>query len=166
MSAARRRERIDDHIFVSLGPTEFQAEALAIIAESIRSLAGGEDEILTEPLLDLGRAELQPDFAVIGEGEVPRLVVEVQRESTDRYALGVKRMAYGRAGIAEYWFADPVHGRLVAMKLEPGEPDYTWPPQELHHGDRVPAGGFGAGTEVSSLLPPLVERYQATSAKP
>lgn len=163
MTGDRRRERIDNYIFVSLPPTEFQAGARSLLGDLLTELAPREGDVVADPILDLGRSELQPDFAVrtgTASNGMPRLVVEVQRESTDRYALGIKRMAYGRAGIPEYWFVDPVHGRLMAMRLPAGEPEYEWPPIELRHGDVVPEGGFAAGLGVERLLPALVERYQ------
>lgn len=156
-----RIERIDTHRFVSEPPTEFLASATRRLTAALAARLAPGAELLIDTLLDLGRAELQPDLTVrSADDSLPLLVVEVRRESTDRYALGLKRMAYGRAGIPEYWFADPVFGRLLVMRLGAGEPDYPWPPLELRHGEAVPEGGVGGGLAVDEALPPLVDRYQ------
>lgn len=63
-----------------------------------------------------GRSELQPDVQVIPgtprldaewtQLPIPLLVVEILSDSTRRRDLGVKREAYLRWGIPEYWVVD------------------------------------------------------------
>ena len=96
-----------------------------------------------QPDLLVVRAE---DRAMIGprriEG-VPALIVEVLSPSNAEYDLVVKRAAYARAGVPEYWIARP-SGRdvLVHSEPEPATGQYL-------RVERVPPDG----TLVSPTLP-------------
>jgi Uma2 family endonuclease len=61
------------------------------------------------------------DFAMIGERQitgVPALLVEVLSPSTAKYDREVKREAYARAGLLEYWIVRP-EARDVLVYSEP-----------------------------------------------
>ena len=79
-----------------------------------------------------GKGELQPDVQVIPGtprvsadwAELPRpmLVVEVLSDSTRRRDFGVKRDAYLRWGIAEYWVVDPDEPCVHVSRADTNEP--------------------------------------------
>jgi Uma2 family endonuclease len=79
-----------------------------------------------------GDSELQPDIAVFLDHTIPfraawdqyptaGLVVEVLSPSTRRRDLGIKRTAYLRWGIAEYWIVDVDHSAIIVVR--PGRDD-------------------------------------------
>lgn len=73
----------------------------------------------------------------------PDLLVEVSSPSTRSYDLGVKRRAYERHGVTEYWFADLVAEEILVHRLRDGR-----------YGE--PARYGRGGTFTSALLPGLV----------
>lgn len=79
------------------------------------------DDTVVEPdllFMSLQRLELATERGVIA---APDLVVEVLSDSTRRRDLGVKRRAYARYFVREYWIVDPDSGRLAVCVLERGE---------------------------------------------
>ncbi|MEX2181730.1 MAG: Uma2 family endonuclease [Gemmatimonadaceae bacterium] len=77
-------------------------------------------------------SELQPDIAVYLDSTIPfdanwerfpraDLVVEILSPSTRRRDLGIKRAAYRRWGIPEYWIVDT--GRRTITVVRPGRED-------------------------------------------
>lgn len=68
---------------------------------------------------------LRPDIVVVrtketGDGSmplrtVPLLIVEVWSPSTGGRDHGIKREVYARAGVPEYWIADPATGSLAVF---------------------------------------------------
>ncbi len=91
-----------------------------------------------------GDSELQPDAAVYLDPTIPygaswetfptaSLVVEVLSPSTKGRDLGIKRAAYQRWGIPEYWIVDPVSQSIIVVR--PGHDDelitdtLRWQPQ-------------------------------------
>ena len=46
------------------------------------------------------------------------LVMEVVSDDDRRRDVETKRFEYARAGIPEYWIADPAHGRITVLTLE------------------------------------------------
>jgi hypothetical protein len=97
-----------------------------------------------------------PDILVRGGGEEPRdveMVVLVRGESTDRYALGPKRLAFQTAGIAEFWFLDPLRRTLSVMALDRRTGMYSWPPARYGPASSVPVTSFAPGEiRVDDLL--------------
>jgi Uma2 family endonuclease len=110
-------------------------------AQTVRSLTRifervlGDRAVVSAQLpLDLGPAsQPQPDvlLARLPAATYARahpipaacpLVVEVS-ETTLRHDAGEKLQAYARAGVAEYWIVDLVHGR-IAMYTEPAGDGY------------------------------------------
>ena len=86
------------------------------VALSAYCMAHGIGGVVAPGSVPHGKSELQPDVQVI-PGRPPRgakwtslprpfLVVEVLSDSTSRRDLGVKRDAYLRWGIPEYWAVD------------------------------------------------------------
>lgn len=91
-------------------------------------------------LLNTGRAETTPSH-IVG---APDLVVEVASPSTAKHDRVVKREAYARAGVKEYWLVDPTTRSLEVLLLDKG-------------GYRSLGTCTGQQTLSSALLPTLVE---------
>ena len=136
----RRLELVDGHLFVSALETPYLERFIANADRVVRAAAVGLDVRTNEPIEFDPRNLLIPDIAVRGEDHLPRLIVEVRSDSTERYALGPKRMVYSRARIAEYWFLDPRASSVAVLRFTAREPDYVWPPRYYRPGDELPAG--------------------------
>jgi Uma2 family endonuclease len=110
----------------------------------------------TTPLMAGADSVVVPDV-VVRSGDAKRcdieMVVLVRSESTDRYALGPKRLAFQTAGIGEYWFLDPVNQTLSVMALDRRTGAYPWPPTIYGPADTVPVTAFAPGEiRVDDLL--------------
>jgi Uma2 family endonuclease len=85
---------------------------------------------------------------------VPDLVVEVLSPGTSRVDRGVKLKAYEKAGVAEYWLADPRTRLITVFLFDLGRRKYGEPrrfgPEESVHSDVL--AGFEAA--VTGLFPP------------
>lgn len=107
------------------------------------------------PLMAGTDSVVVPDV-IVRDGAEPRnveMVVLVRGESTDRYALGPKRLAFQIAGISEYWFLDPLRQTMAVMALDRGTAAYPWPPRTYGPGDAVPVTAFAPGEiRVDDLL--------------
>jgi Uma2 family endonuclease len=84
------------------------------------------------------RLHLFEEPAVVG---VPDIVVEVLSPSTRNVDLQIKRSRYERAGVPDYWIADPEHETLTVLVLVEGR--YA----EVEHRD---------GRVTSTVVPGLV----------
>jgi Uma2 family endonuclease len=122
-----------------------QTLVLAIARQADEALEDGPCRVLIAPVdVLLPRAAesdaqvetvVQPDVLVVcdpaklGEGRVrgaPDWVVEVLSPATAAHDHIVKRAAYERAGVAEYWLVDPVDRLVTIYRLEQsgyGKPD-------------------------------------------
>lgn len=67
-------------------------------------------------VLNAGREKVQKSH-IVG---APDLVVEVASPRTKRYDRTIKREAYARAGIREYWYVDPIACTIEVLFLEDG----------------------------------------------
>jgi Uma2 family endonuclease len=67
-------------------------------------------------VLNAGREKVQKSH-IVG---APDLVVEVASPRTKRYDCTIKREAYARAGIREYWQVDPIARTIEVLFLEDG----------------------------------------------
>ena len=68
-------------------------------------------------VLRADRLALFEEDAVVGQ---PDLIVEVLSPSTRTWDLRTKRDRYERAGVGEYWIADPAHDTLLVLALLEG----------------------------------------------
>ena len=68
-------------------------------------------------VLRMERLPLFAEDAIVGS---PDIVVEVLSPSTRRADLDVKRRRYERAGVLEYWIADPINETLTVLVLRGG----------------------------------------------
>lgn len=130
----RTLELVDGHLFVSALDTPYlertTANALAILT---RSAKPGRTVQANEAIIFSDSTLVVPDVSVRsgGPGSALELVLEVRSDSTERYALGPKRMVYSREHVGEYWFLDPRAAHLLVFRRKAGGPDYPWPPLEL-----------------------------------
>lgn len=110
----------------------------------------------TMPLIVGRDSVVVPDVIVRDEGSEHRdvkMVAVVRGESTDRYVLGPKRLAFQTAGIAEFWFFDPANQSLAAMALDRRTGTYSWPPTMYGPTATVPLDAFAPGEiRVHDLL--------------
>ncbi len=101
------------------------------VALSAYCAAHGIGVVVSPGAVPHGKSELQPDVQVI-PGRPPRgakwaslpravLVVEVLSDSTSRRDLGIKRDAYLRWGIPQYWAVDFDAQRVTVFGLADGE---------------------------------------------
>lgn len=151
----RRLELVDGHLFVSALDTPYlertTANALAILGRSVKA---GRTVRANEVIVFSDSTLVVPDVSVRngGPGSVPELVFEVRSDSTERYALGPKRMVYSREQVGEYWFLDPRAKHLLVFRREAGGPDYAWPPLELGTADDVTHAALAHPITVADLI--------------
>lgn len=150
-------ERIEGETFVAHPPTPLLERTLdrvrAALDTAARAAGVAAATALHDPLVVAGRHLVVPDLVLRDAGGTVRLVVELRSESTERYALGVKRLVYQAAGIGEYWFLEPRARRLQALWPEAGG-DYGWPPAVYPDGATVRLRSLPKVTvAVADLLP-------------
>ena len=154
----QRYEIIGGVLYVSTAPSPAHQlilmEFVAALQEQM--VVPGIGIVLTSPigLFMPGSDPVQPDAIVVRAEDrgiigprriegVPALLVEVLSPSNASYDLVVKREAYARAGVPEYWIARPVERDiLVHSEPEPATGQYL-------RVERVPP----AGTLISPTLP-------------
>lgn len=135
-----RYEVIDGVLYVSTAPSPWhqyigQLIYTALFPQIVRTGAG---VILWAPigLFMPGSQPVQPDLLVLREADrdlinagrlttIPLLLVEILSPSNAGYDLQVKRAAYARAGVPEYWIARPdERDVLVHSDPDPGKGEY------------------------------------------
>jgi Uma2 family endonuclease len=139
-----RYELIDGVLLMTPSPANFHQIAVGNLYALLREATPPGWTVMLAPFdWRIGRATvLQPDLFVIEHPEgpadhyegVPLLAVEVLSPSTRQRDLGLKRLAYGEAGLETYWVVDPgvpsltVFGlrsrRLIQVARVTGDEDY------------------------------------------
>lgn len=76
------------------------------------------------PDLSVFSPDALPDLKQVPIAELPALVVEILSPSTASNDMGVKRDVLARAGVPEYWIADPATGALLIF-VDPKDGQYT-----------------------------------------
>jgi len=112
---------------------------------------------------------VQPDILFLRSGNEPRsgdkyfegvpdLVVEVLSPGTDRLDRRVKLAAYQKAGVPEYWLADPKTRSVTVYTLDAERGEYQ-KPAHFAAEDHVRSTVLqGFTTPVTPLFPPLKVR--------
>jgi Uma2 family endonuclease len=152
----KRYEIIEGELYEMPAPTKAHAKTIMnLIALLLPIIARLRGEVYTAPfdVFVPGGTPVQPDLLVVlpgGETRVenhgvegpPDLVIEVLSPSNRGHDLLTKRALYGRAGVREYWLADPEARTLEILVLD---------------GDALHRASVSAGTDVphSPLLGPL-----------
>ena len=131
----QRHELFDGELVVTPSPRYRHQEVLAelLFALGTYTRATKVGKLLPSPA-DLplrGGQVAQPDLFVLAhikfaqdwsDAPVPILAIEIASPSTVRYDRGLKRRAYQKAGVNEYWIVDP-----EARLIERWRPDDTRP---------------------------------------
>lgn len=155
-------ERIDGECFTTVPPTPLLATCIGAAERLLReALTAAVPDAVVESFRTwsfTNATQLTPAVTARrgkpGEdgSHIPELIVEFRTESTARYILGPKRMAYARHGVPEFWFADLTRQRIAV--LTPGDGgEYGWPPVITGPAARlVPAGFPGAEVQAGALL--------------
>ena len=128
----RRHEILDGQHVVSPAPTTVHQRLVLDLAAELHYHARRHrlGEVFVAPF-DVILAEhdvVQPDVCFVSAERghivdaknckgVPDLMVEVLSPKTKRVDLVVKRTSYERAGVAEYWIADPEARTIDVLRL-------------------------------------------------
>ena len=136
---------------ISRARAELEAAVIAAVPSAVvlaeQQWSFGSHTCLTPSLVVLA----DPD-ASAAENAVPDLIVEFRTESTSRYVMGPKRMAYSRSRVPEFWFVDAWRQRLAVLVSESGE-EYTWPPRDVGADEVLePVALPGARVHAHALL--------------
>jgi len=151
----RHLELVDGHLFVSALDTPYLERTTANVHAILdRAAKPGRTVRANEAIVFSDTTLVVPDVSVRrgGPGSVLELVLEVRSDSTERYALGPKRLVYSREQVGEYWFLDPRAGHLLVFRREGGAPDYGWPPLEHGEGDDVTHAALARPVRVAELI--------------
>lgn len=76
------------------------------------------------PDLSVFSPDALPDLQKVPIAELPALVVEILSPSTAPNDMGIKRDVLARAGVPEYWIADPATGALLIF-VDPTDGKFT-----------------------------------------
>ncbi len=135
-SDGKRYQVIDGDLYVSPSPIDRHQVAVANIAfklrQHVQGAALGRVRLAPLDVLLDQYTIVQPDvFFVSWDRQgiltgknvqgAPDLIVEVLSPSTAEVDRGVKAQAYARAGVREYWLADPEAGTLEVLLRGEGE---------------------------------------------
>ena len=130
-----RYEIVDGVLYMAPSPNEWHQNATLEIASYLRThvkLAGLGQVYIAPFDVELGpKTVVQPDVMVILNANrnkitfshvigAPDLVVEVSSPGTVGYDREKKQRAYARAGVPEYWIADPWSRTVEVLTLEEG----------------------------------------------
>jgi Uma2 family endonuclease len=131
-----RYEVIDGVLYMSTAPSFFHQwivrQLILALHEQIDRRGAGTTIMAPIGLFMPGCDPVQPDLLVVAAADtgiirdgrvngVPSLIVEVQSPSNPTYDSRVKREAYARAGVPEYWVVRPATRDVLVC----GRPDRT-----------------------------------------
>src|SRR5829696_5889426 len=121
-------EMVDGAVVLSPSPGFGHSDMVLSLAGVLRAAAPADLRVLAAPFpVRLGRrTELRPDLLVAryldltrdGLTAPPLLAVEVAAPGGELLDRTVKRVVYGRHGIAGYWLLDPETPALTALELD------------------------------------------------
>lgn len=158
----KRYEVVDGVLYMTPAPNIGHQEAVALFTIHLGTHVqlGGLGRVFPAPCdVELApRCTVQPDIVVVLNANLsiitpsriigaPDLVIEVASPGTAGYDRRTKQDAYARAGVREYWIADPYARTIEVLQLEGGA--------------YVSAGVFGGeATLPSRVLPELLVRVE------
>lgn len=154
-------EQIAGERFTAVEPTPLLAACIAAAREALAAAVGESASVQVSSGWEFDSSTtLVPSIVVSGASSrnggahVPDLVVEFRTESTGRYILGPKRMAYSRFRVPEFWYVDPRGRRVAVLRSEAGG-EYAWPPRLFGENDVLELSRFpGAAVRAGALLGP------------
>lgn len=132
-----KRYEIVDGVLIDMSPSPGIPHQKAVqtlfrrLAERIEDVGLGQVFVAPVDVELTPKGVFEPDIIVVlnaGRNKVqkshivgaPDLVVEVASPRTKRYDRTIKREAYARAGIREYWQVDPIARTIEVLFLEEG----------------------------------------------
>jgi len=132
-----RYELIDGEAYIIPSPNAKHQTALLQLAIGLQEAIRDRSTLFIAPL-DVVLADdtvLQPDLLLVtpsGRAQIklgvegpPDLAVEILSRTSVRRDRGVKRAAYARFGVGEYWLVDLNQQAIEVFHLDPGtKPDY------------------------------------------
>jgi Uma2 family endonuclease len=134
-----RYELIDGEAYMMAPPSRFHQKISGALFGAIWDFLKGKPcEVYAAPFsVRLNPAEdqsddtvVEPDIVVVcdlsklddrGCNGAPDMVVEILSPSTSRYDRIIKFQKYRKAGVREYWIADPEERSLIVYVLKNGE---------------------------------------------
>jgi Uma2 family endonuclease len=162
-----RYEIIDGVLFMTTAPSNFHQWIIRRLDRFIGMPLEdrGEAYVFTAPigLLMPFCDPVQPDFLLIRQANatiirerrifgVPDLIAEVVSPSNAEQDTKIKRSAYARAGVPEYWIIRPdVRNVLVCLRPDPDLADYTQT-LLLAGNDQLKPSLFTAQIEIEQLF--------------
>jgi Uma2 family endonuclease len=170
-----RYEVIDGVLYVSTSPSYWHQQCIVRLTLHVAAPLLARGVAATSPaptgVLMPGADPVQPDFlllradrlpAIIVEGKVqgvPDLIAEVLSPSHPELDTVIKRAAYARAGVPEYWIVRPASRDVLVC---------SQPDAEL--GDFTEVRHFGADDELVGATMPIrlsvAELFQDIPAQP
>jgi len=171
MNGRRRGGAIREHV---LGDDFFTDELTPFLDRTQQTVAATLTRLLATsrpgwtvasfPEITAVGVDCVPEVAVLDDDEGLVVVVEVRTDSSDRYALGVKRLGYEIAGTSEYWFLDPSKRTLSVMSRISEDERLSWPPVVYdHQNSMVPEGPLPEVDIMMLLSANRVERSGSPS---
>lgn len=167
-----RYELIDGEAYVIPSPNAKHQTALLQLAIRLQEAIRDRSTLFIAPL-DVVLADdtvLQPDLLLVtpsGRAQIkrgvegpPDLAVEILSRTSVRRDRGVKRTAYARFGVGEYWLVDLNQQAIEVYHLGPGtKPDYhavravrIYRPGEILTTPLLPALALDPGQLFSTLV--------------
>lgn len=170
-----RYEVIDGVLYMTTAPSSYHQHITKQIARvllaQIDDAGAGETFWVPIGLIMPGCTPVQPDLVVVRASDrgifqerrirgVPALIVEILSPSNPEQDLEVKRRAYARAGLPEYWIVRPAERDLLMLsRPDPLLGDYLErahvPPDGALVSPslpiRAPIAGFFAGAPDTTL---------------
>lgn len=129
-------EIIDGVLYMAPAPIPEHEQIVALLCARLVTAVYDTQlgSVMTSPDIDLGDLVVRPDvvvvlnqnLAIIDQKRIigaPDLVIEVTSPGTAAYDRSItegKQGAYARAGIPEYWIADPATRTIEVLTLEDG----------------------------------------------
>jgi len=146
-----RREIIDGELFVTPSPLPRHQRVVLELAAALLAYSKERGGAVYPAPLDVFFSEtnvvepdvlfIRPEHVDTSDSEkiisIPDLLIEVSSPSTRRTDLTRKKDLYELFGVPEYWFVDPRQERVVVFRIDPDEPDYPWPGEDLGPGEVV-----------------------------
>jgi Uma2 family endonuclease len=131
----KRYEVVDGVLYMSPSPGDFHQKICLLVAHYLLThvMLAGLGQVRPAPFdVELATNTIvQPDIIVVLAARLdritpsrikgaPDLVIEVLSPATEKYDRTEKREAYERAGVTEYWLADPLARTVEILILQEG----------------------------------------------
>lgn len=123
----RRYELVDGQLVVSPAPGRKHQRVVLKLGALLDAACPAEWEVILAPFTvrTSENNEVQPDVLVARDEDLtetnlpvaPVLAIEVLSPSTGLYDFNLKKAAYQRMGVPDYWVIDPLGPSMIAFRL-------------------------------------------------